>query len=234
MLVSAIEEAQDVIETPDHAYTYIVRALDGLANIHKVTQTRLADSLPATCAQMTRQILFEARDKLKKEERNYRKSGDTATAGILERIASKAEQADAIEDSFGISLTKLLRIYGLRDEDAMSDFYLKSPRPDGRNWVATLNRYRAGVIHRGYLDYGAEAEILDVLWYTRHLIDIAARIAMKEVGYDGIYDPFNLSATQQASLDWVTNDLQMKQYGFNGMNPKPFKLVGFESIIGSS
>ncbi len=48
----------------------------------------------------------------------------------------------------------------------------------------------AGVIHRGYLDYGAEAEILDVLWYTRHLIDIAARIAMKEVGYDGIYDPF--------------------------------------------
>ncbi len=81
MLVSAIEEAQDVIETPDHAYTYIVRALDGLANIHKVTQTRLADSLPATCAQMTRQILFEARDKLKKEERNYRKSGDTAHCG---------------------------------------------------------------------------------------------------------------------------------------------------------
>jgi hypothetical protein len=234
LLVSAIEEAQDVIETPGHAYTYIVRALDGLANIHKVTQTRLADSLPATCAQTTRQILIEARDKLKKEERNYRKSGDTATAGILERIASKAEQADAIEDSFGISLTKLLRIYCLRDEDAMSDFYLKSPRSDGRSWVATLNRYRAGVIHRGYLDYGAETEILDVLWYARHLIDIAARIAMKEVGYDGIYDPFNLSATQQASVDWVTNDLQIKQYGFNGMNPKPFKLIGFESIISSS
>jgi hypothetical protein len=234
LLVSAIEEAQDVIETPDHAYTYIVRALDGLANIHKVTQTRLADSLPATCAQTTRQILFEARDQLKKEERTYRESGDTATAGILERIASRAEQADAIEDSFGISLTKLLRIYGLRDKDAMSDFYLKSPRPDGRSWVETLNRYRAGVIHRGYLDYGVEAEILDVLWYTRHLIDIAARIAMKEVGYNGIYDPFNLSATQQASVDWVINDLQMKQYGFNGMNPKPFKLIGFESFIGSS
>ena len=198
LLVSAIEEAQDVIETPDHAYTYIVRALDGLANIHKVNRTRLADSLPAGCAQTTRLILFEARDKLKKEERTYRKSGDTATAGILERIASKTEQADAIEDSFGISLTKLLRIYGLRDEDAMSDFYRQSPRPDGTSWVETLSRYRAGVIHRGYLDYGAEAEILDVLWYTRHLIDIAARIAMKEVGYGGIYDPFNLSATQQA------------------------------------
>jgi hypothetical protein len=31
------------------------------------------------------------------------------------------------------------------------------------------------VIHRGYLDYGVAAEILDVLWYTRHLIDIALK-----------------------------------------------------------
>ena len=42
LLVSAIEEAQDAIETPDHAYTYIVRALDGMANIHSVNRTRLA------------------------------------------------------------------------------------------------------------------------------------------------------------------------------------------------
>lgn len=234
LLVSAIEEAQDAIETPDHAYTYIVRALDGMANIHSVNRTRLADSLPATCAQTTRQTLYEARDKLKKEERAYRQSGDTAVADILERIASRAEQADAIEDSFGVSLTKLLGIYDLRDEDAMRDFYSKSPRPDGRSWVQTLNRYRSGVIHRGYLNYGVEAEILDVLWYTRHLIDIAARIGMKEVAYAGTYDPFNLSATQQVDLDWIKNDVQVKQFGFNGMNPKPFKLIGFESIIGSA
>jgi hypothetical protein len=233
LVVSAIEEAQDAIETPDHAYTYIVRALDGIANIHGVNRTRLADSLPATCAYTTRQILFEARDKLKKEELTHRKTGDTATADVLARIASRAEQADAIEDSFGLSLTSLLRIYGLRDEDAMNDFYGKSPRPDGRSWVQTLNRYRSGVIHRGYLDYGVEAEILDVLWYTRHLIDIAARIGMKEVTYAGTYDPFNLSATQQADLNWIKNDLQMKQFGFNGTNPKPFKVIGFESIIGS-
>jgi hypothetical protein len=25
----------------------------------------------------------------------------------------------------------------------------------------------------------------------------------------------------------------MKQYGFNGMNPKPFRLIGFEAILGS-
>ena len=73
-----------------------------------------------------------------------------------------------------------------------------------------------------------------MLWYTRHLIDIAARIGMKEVAYAGTYDPFNLSATQQADLDWIKNDVQVKQFGFNGMNPKPFELIGFESIIGSA
>jgi hypothetical protein len=122
-------------------------------------------------------------------------------AATIQLSVSASTALHAIEDPLGILLTKLLRIYGLRDEDAMSDFYRKSPRSDGRSWVETLNRYRAGVIHRGYLDYGVEAEILDVLWYTRHLIDIAARIAMKEIRYDGIYDPFNLSATQQASVD---------------------------------
>jgi hypothetical protein len=234
LLVSAIEEAQDAIETPDHAYTYIVRALDGMANILGLNRTRLADLLPAASAQTTRQILYEARDRLKKEERANRQSGEIATADILERIASRAEQADAIEDSFGLSLTKLLRIYDLNDESAMRDFYGKSPRPDGRSWVQTLNRYRSGVIHRGYLDYETEAEIIDVLRFTRHLVDIAARIAMKEVQYTGTYDPLNESATQQADLDWVKSDVQVKQFGFHGMGPKPFKFIGFESVMGSS
>ena len=234
LLVSAIEEAQDAIGTPDHAYTYIVRALDGIANIRGVNRTRLADALSATCAQNTRQILFEARDKVRKEELTYRKAGDTATADVLARIASRAEQADAIEDSFGLSLTRLLRIYGLLDEAAINDFYSKSPRPDGRSWVQALNLYRSGVIHRGYLDYSAEAEILDVLRFTRHLVDIAARIAMKEVGYAGTYDPLNESATQQADIDWIKSDTQVKQFGFHGMGPKLFKFIGFESIMGSA
>jgi hypothetical protein len=234
LLVSAIEEAQDAIETPDHAYTYIVRALDGMANILGLNRTRLADLLPAASAQTTRQILYEARDKLKKEERASRQSGDIATADILERVASRAEQADAIEDSFGISLTKLLRLYKFNDEDAMREFYDESPRPDGRSWVQTLNRYRSGVIHRGYLDYEIEAEIIDVLRFTRHLVDITARIAMRDVRYTGTYDPLNESATQQADLDWVKSDVQVKQFGFHGMGPKPFRFIGFESIMGSS
>ena len=234
LLVSAIEEAQDAIETPDHAYTYIVRALDGMANILGLNRTRLADLLPAASAQTTRQILFEARDKLKKEERETRRSGDIATADTLERIASRAEQADALEDSFGISLTKILRHYDLNDEGAMREFYSKSSRPDGRSWVQALNRYRSGVIHRGYLDYQTEVEIIDVLRFTRHLVDIAARIAMKEIRYTGTYDPLNESATQQADLDWVKSDAQVKQFGFHGMGPKPFRFIGFESIMGSS
>ena len=141
------------------------------------------------------------------------------------RIADRALSADSTDDKFGLSLGRILSYYKLDDEAAVASFYTKHPRRDGFTWAQALDVYRGGVIHRGFLDYSTGTEIMDVVCCTRHLIDIAIRVCLREIGYGGTYNPMNMAATQQSPLDWVKTDQSIGLFGYNGMIPKMIKYV---------
>lgn len=227
MLIDTIETTQSFLQTPDHAFAFIIRGLDGLANSLQLTRTNLADALPSAEGTEVKTILRNAKQAILKLSRRIGTSRGSASSNLLDRIASRAEQAGSIEDSFGLSMTRVLQHFGLRDQEAIEAFHAQNPRADGLTWNQALNKYRGGVIHRGFLDYSTEAVMDDVICLTRHLVDVAIRVCLKEVGYAGAYNPFNRTAMQRNEIDWVVNETAIAQFGFNGHTPKLFKTIGF-------
>lgn len=227
MLIDTIETTQTFLQVPDHAFAFIVRGLDGLANSLQLTRTNLTDALPSAEANEVKSILRNAKRAILKLNKRRGNSGGSSSSNLLDRIASRAEQAGSIEDSFGLSLTRVLQHFSLRDQEAIESYYAKDPRADGLTWNQALNKYRGGVIHRGFLDYSTGIVMDDVVCLTRHLLDVAIRVCLKEAGYVGTYNPFNRTAMQQNQIDWVADATSIAQFGFNGRTPKLFKTIGF-------
>ena len=96
-------------------------------------------------------------------------------------------------------------------------------------WADVLNKYRGGVIHKGFSSNGTEIILRDVLCYTNHLIDLIIRISLKEVGYAGTYNPLNRAAMQVLPLDWVKEADNAKLFGFDGYEPELFRVINRNS-----
>jgi hypothetical protein len=228
LLCAAIDLAQDALGTPDHAFAFIVRALDGLANDLGVSRNNLAAELPAATDAVVKQVLAGASSSIRGLAGATGSAADAKMNAVLSRIADRARSADATEDKFSLSLSRVLDHYKLNDVTAMAAFYKQHPRADGLGWLETLDLYRGRTIHRGFIDYSGGIQIMDVVCVARHLVDIAMRICMLEAGYSGTYNPFNMSATQLSPLDWVKGEREIRQFGYNGLQPKMIKLIGFD------
>jgi hypothetical protein len=233
LISAAIDLAQEALGIPDLAFALIVRALDGLANDLNLTRSNLSDELPPDMAERVREILAEAFASV----RGLAPVGDTSETArsrtVLARIADRARSADSTEDKFSLSLGRVLANYGLEDESAMGMFYAKHPRKDGFTWGQALDRYRAGTIHYGHIDYSAGTEIMDVVSITRHLIDLAIRICLKEVGYEGTYNPLDMTTLRQNPVDWVKSEKDIRNFGYHGMTPKMFRFIDRSDDTGS-
>jgi hypothetical protein len=222
-LVDNLENTQLVLDNSDHAFAYMVRAFDGLANRLGLNRKRLYDEVPPGSVDEIKKALFNARDSIKAIEATYRDTGQIRIADVVARIASRTEQAHCIDDSFGIAVSATLVHYGFTDEAAINDLYSSSPRADNLRWSQVLSKYRRGVIHRGFLDYSANVEILDVFYYTKHLMDVALRVIFKEIGYHGSYNPCNLTATQSVPADQLMTVAGARLFAFDGNEPKPIQ-----------
>jgi hypothetical protein len=229
-LIDTIATAQSFLQNPEHAFAFIVRGLDGLANSLQLARTNLSDNLSEPEATEVRMILRNAKRAIEKLSKRRDGQVGSANATLLNRIASRTEHADAIEDSFGLSITRVLKHFDLHDQVAIEEFYRTYPRVDGITWNQALNKYRGGVIHRGFLDYSSDVLMDDVVCCTRHLIDIAIRICFRVSGYEGTYNPFNRAAMQRNEVGWVIDGTSIGQFGFNGRIPNLFKTVGLENI----
>jgi hypothetical protein len=225
LLAAAIDLSQDTLETPDHAFAFIVRALDGLANDLKLTKSNLRAELPAATGDQVGKILLGASKSIHRLSRGGCSPADAKAKAALVRIADRTLSADSTDDKFGLSLGRILSYYQLDDETAVASFYTKYPRRDGFAWTQALDVYRGGAIHRGFIDYSAGIEIMDVVCCTRHLIDIAIRICLREIGYGGTYNPINMAATQQSPIDWVKTEQNIGLFGYNGRIPKMIEYV---------
>jgi hypothetical protein len=227
-LSDAITAAKSELQTPERAFSTIVRALDGLSNRLQLNRRHLLQELTGSEPDQIRKVLVDARDAIKQiAQQMPTVSTASSEVATVQRIASRVEQADAIEDSFGLTLPRLLQRYGLHDEQAIADCYSARPRYDGLTWPAALNKYRAGVIHKGHIDFSGGVPMSDVVSITKHLIDVATRICLKEIGYLGAYNPFNDAATQIVTVDWVTSAQHVELFSLHGKAPSMFRRVGF-------
>lgn len=226
LLSAAIDLAQEALQVPDLAFALMVRALDGLANNLSLTRSNLSNVLPADISEEVRAILSDAFSAIRQISPAGTTVDEIAKAKVvLSRIADRARSADSVEDKFSLSLGRVLTRYGLEDAGAMGMFYEKHPRKDGLTWGQVLDKYRAGTIHHGYIDYSAGVEIMDVVCVTRHLIDIGIRICLKEVGYQGTYNPLDMTTWRQNSVSWVRTDSDIRNFGYHGMTPKMFQFI---------
>ena len=227
-LTDAITAAKSELQTPERAYSTIVRALDGLSNQLQLNRRHLLQELTGNEPDQIRNVLVDAKDGVMQIAKQMELAGAISSAiATVRRIASRVEQADAIEDSFGLTLPRLLKHYGFQDELAIASCYATRPRYDGLTWPDALNKYRAGVIHKGHIDFSGGVPMADVVSITRHLIDVVTRICLKEIGYLGTYNPFNSAATQTVTADWVTSAQHMELFGLHGKVPSMFKRIGF-------
>src|ERR1700747_2794750 len=66
LLADAINLAQETLGTPDHAFTFIVRALDGLGNDLKLTRSDLSRELPPATSAKVKGALSEASEAIRR------------------------------------------------------------------------------------------------------------------------------------------------------------------------
>lgn len=227
-LSDAITAAKSELQTPERAFSTIVRALDGISNRLQLNRRHLLQELKGSEPDQIRKVLVDARDAVKQIAQQMTVAGAASSeVATVQRIASRVEQADAIEDSFGLTIPRLLQHYGLHDERAIADCYSARPRFDGLTWPAALNKYRAGVIHKGHIDFSGGVPMSDVVSITKHLVDVASRICLKEIGYLGTYNPFNDAATQVVRIDWITSAEHVELFSLGGKSPSMFRRIGF-------
>ena len=216
-----IRTSKAELATPDRAFATIVRTLDGIATGLELNRRNLLLEVPAHTRNTIKSVLIDAREKLYAIASQVSDDGGTAPEiATVRRIASKLENADATENSFGLTLPRLLKHYGLNDEQAIAECYAVRPRSDSLSWPEVLNKYRGQVIHEGCIDYQQGISVSDVFSITKHLIDVATRICLTEVGYCGTYNPDNLTFMQDCRLDYFQNARDAKLFGIDGTSPR--------------
>lgn len=87
-----------------------------------------------------------------------------------------------------------------------------------RDWVSVIASLRARLVHEGIAGVGDEgrstAEMVEV---TRHLEDLLARVVLRLLRYDGLYQPAVVNWATQAPVGWVTRDTSPAQLGFTSV-----------------
>lgn len=138
---------------------------------------------------------------------------------IIEKIASRTRNASNVDRDFGLAVTALLADtqFQLPDAEIINAHYSTNPRRDGKTtWSAVLSDYRAAAVHTGYFDIrGNKHDRDDLLVVTKHLHDVLARIILKMLNYDGLYQPTMRSQGDGARVNWVHAGMSARQLGYS-------------------
>ena len=110
-----------------------------------------------------------------------------------------------VDRDFGLTVLSLLDRSGLHDAAVVEASYRSNPRPDGKKWHQVLSSYRSLSQHGGAFQQSeAEYSAVKVFRLSSHLADIAARIILMQLGYDGEYQHATAKWTGGKTTEWVT------------------------------
>ena len=145
----------------------------------------------------------------------YDNENESNRTDLAKRIAQRVTGSTKPKPrGFGSSVIAVLDHYGFQDRHVGEEYYKLHPELGTATWVQRLTRYRGRVFHYGFLD--DRAEILDAFTICDHLRDILLRCILKELGYEGHYQPATIPALSPRQVDWVTRSTQASDLGYGG------------------
>jgi hypothetical protein len=181
------------------------RALEALAGKNGLKTQHLLEGASDSVRLRVKNALQSASTQIAEIAREQDQIGDTGLASSLRRIAARTVSHPANTDSdFGLMVLSLLKRFDLHDATVVDAYHQKNPRPDGRKWHEVLSYYR-GVSQHGdaFRIRQKEHSPSEIYRLSTHLADIAARIVLKELAYDGQYRPATATWQESRELDWV-------------------------------
>ena len=175
--------------------------------------TRLDPSLQATVTSK----LTTAETKIRKLS-----STDPAAVSALNRIADRTRNAALRERDLGQQIGLLTAKKGLPDFEIVNAHYKATPRPDG---IPTLQRvistYRGTIVHEAFFDFTTRFDLNDVVIVEQHLYDLALRLVLRYLGYDGTYTSPATPLAGERTLDWVTPTTPAIALGYGRRSAHP-------------
>lgn len=194
---------------------YLFVALDGLCEGLGLKQPF---SLSEDTKQKVKEIVEDAKQSIGAIANELRQldGNEIAEAEIVDRIKNKLNDIHNVRPNFGDMITNLLAKFDLSDAEILDRFYQEN-RPHGINsFKKALGKYRGTVMHSGYLNFREDEALVDIIIpLVNHLHDVALRVILKLLNYEGTYRPMvtTVSATT-ASIDWVKPDTSAKTLGY--------------------
>jgi hypothetical protein len=206
--------------TVDESIADLVKALDALCKIHRLTHQVLITRLDSQNAAAVEKILGESREAL----RQLRKQADTDVKldqlPVFDKIISRHANVALEERDFGLAVSDLLRKFDLRDAEVMNAYYHKL----GQNltWEGLLSYVRGQVLHSAAIPVKESGGLLAWFEFARHLHDICKRIVLRQIGYSGTYAASNVRYVGQHEVDRVKATMTEKQLGYT-IPPVPIR-----------
>lgn len=216
-------ESQDPDASLEEMLGHVCRGIEALANRvlsdESPSSERRAQA-PSLLRQLSecwrhriRGIIRQAVRGIEREAVDARKRGAAEEAEALAAMANQLRSSPPYTHAnFGRIVLELLHHYGFHDDQAVERAW------DGglREWVALVNEARNIPMHGGYFDVlGDEHKGQLMISVAYHLSDILLRALLRELQYDGAYQPTGTVPAARWPLDWVKPDTRLDLLGYH-------------------
>ena len=195
---------------------HLIRAYECLCREHGFIQQNLLPQLTPATQDQVKGVLASAATALQSLIDDAQRTQQFDDARVLATIQSRAANAAATEQKFGLAVVALLQSFGLPDQNIIDGFIAMNSRVDGlRDWASVISSYRGATIHEGYMDFEKKHDAADVGRVCAHLKDALTRIILKEVGYSGTYESVLARSYGPQAIDWIQPTTAPERLGFS-------------------
>ena len=216
-------ESHDPDASIEEMLSHVCRGVEALANrvlSEEPVSPRRRARTPSLLKQLSecgrdrvRRIIRQAVEEIEAGAANAQTRGAAQEAESLAAIASKLNSDPPYAlANFGRIVLGLLRHYGFHDDQAIE----RAWEGGLSKWVALANEARNVPMHGGYFDVATgEHEDRLMIGVAYHLCDILLRGLLRELQYDGPYQPTGTVPSARWPLDWVKPDTRLDLLGYH-------------------
>jgi len=197
--------------TTEEKLTHLFQALDCLCETFDLKTQHLNQRLNTNQQMKIKEILKKARMDIMAI--SSAATIDEQSQAIREIANRTSSNPAATTRDFGLSLSDLLKLFGLPDVILIENYYQTSK--NGKSWIRYISHCRGVVMHKGFLDfYGDEFDPKEINIIRSHLHDILLRLVFKMLNYDGIYQSPIRPLPDRNEANWVKPSTSPDKLGY--------------------
>lgn len=195
---------------------HVCRGIEALAKRASDNEAKkLLDSLLPEHRSAVRQVIRTACEEIERVAQRAAEEGAAKDAETLRVVANKLGSNPPYTERdahFGRIVVRLLGHHCLSDDQALEHAW-----PGGLTaWMKTARNCRDTPMHGGYFDLSEGLEHLRTKTEVAyHLTDVLLRSLLKELGYEGDYEPACIGSTTIGSVNRVKEDTPLAQLGYD-------------------